>query len=256
MKSILLAVSGHSGAGKDTIADYLTKVHAFTKVGLADPLKRICFDVYAFTEDQLWGPSEMRNAPDSRYLREAAGSRGTTFLGYMDVTGTFYEKYKHLIVDGSLPAPPVDIYLTPRYALQTLGTEWGRGCYKDTWLDYGLDVARNVMDGGGSYTAKDGLHLYSRIESNEAAQSPGVVFSDIRFKNEFEKVRAAGGFLIRVLRSSANGKLSSGVTDHASEEEQNEIEDSYFDAVIHNDGTKEELYDEVDRVYGLALSRK
>lgn len=239
----IIAVSGHSGAGKDTVADYLTDNKLFVKVALADPLKRICFDVFNFTEEQLWGPSEMRNAPDRRYVRQKKGSLGSTFIGSMDVRGTVYAKYAHLIKDGHLPSPPEDEYLTARYALQTLGTEWGRACFKDVWIDYGIETAQAIIDGAANYTAKTGLDVCAEPDAVD-----GVVFSDIRFKNEFEKIRYAGGFLIRVYRKTAKGHMNGGVSGHASEAEQDDVDDDFFDAVIHNDGPKEDLYRQIDRV--------
>jgi len=253
--SVLVAVSGNAGVGKDTAADYLVANKLFVKLALADPLKRICKEVYGFTDEQLWGPSEMRNAPDRRYIRQKKGKLGTTFLGNMDVTGTVYEKYKHLVKDGHLPNPPEDVYLTARYALQTLGTEWGRDCYHNTWIDYGIETAQVILDGAGRYTAKEGLVLYDRIAQNEAEQVGGVVFSDIRFKNELNLIKAAGGVLIRLYRKAAEGKLTGGIEGHASEAEQNDVEDDFFDAVIYNDGPKEDLYRQLDRAIEAAKER-
>lgn len=251
--SFLVAVSGNAGVGKDTAADYLVANKLFVKLGLADPLKRICKEVYNFTDEQLWGPSEMRNAPDRRYIRQKKGALGTTFVD-MDVTGTVYERYKHLIRDKHLPNPPEDVYLTARYALQTLGTEWGRDCYHNTWIDYGIETAQAIMDGAGSYSAKKGfIPLMSGAE--EPPQVGGVVFSDIRFKNELNLIKAAGGFIIRLYRKEAEGKLTGGIAGHASEAEQNDVEDDFFDAVIYNDGPKDDLYRQLDRVLEAAKER-
>ena len=51
---MILGISGLAGSGKDQFATYLGPVGAVT-VALADPLKRIARDVYAFTDEQLWG---------------------------------------------------------------------------------------------------------------------------------------------------------------------------------------------------------
>jgi hypothetical protein len=87
----------------------------FVKVALADPLKRICFDVFNFTEAQLWGPSEERNKPDKRYLRMAKGALGVTER---------IVKNSEFVLE-RCANPEEDIFLTPRYALQTLGTRVG-----------------------------------------------------------------------------------------------------------------------------------
>ena len=45
----IIGVCGQAGAGKDTIADFLVKDHKFVKLSFADPLKRICHDVFDFS---------------------------------------------------------------------------------------------------------------------------------------------------------------------------------------------------------------
>lgn len=54
------------GSGKDTIAYYLVSKRGFVKMANADLLKRVAQSAFGFTDDQLWGPSELRNAPDKR----------------------------------------------------------------------------------------------------------------------------------------------------------------------------------------------
>ena len=233
MSKVLLAVSGHAGSGKDTVADMLVR-EGFVKVALADPLKRICFDVFNFTEAQLWGPSEERNKPDKRYIRMKRGELG--------VAETILKNSEFVLERH--PNPIEDVYLTPRYALQTLGTEWGRDCYKDVWIDYGLEVAQALMSGAGNYTALKGFEPH--VEPDDIA---GVVFSDIRFKNEFDKLRSIGGKIIRIRRNNVTGTPAGGVVGHASEEEQDEVDDSFFDAVIDNNGTMEELSAKVTEIH-------
>ena len=72
----LIGICGRSGSGKDTVADILVRDYGFVKVACADPLKRTCRDVYRFTDEQLWGPSKKRNAPDMRYPREHTPTTG------------------------------------------------------------------------------------------------------------------------------------------------------------------------------------
>lgn len=102
--------------------------------------------------------------------------------------------------------------ISPRQALQTLGTEWGRALWPDVW------IARALRD---------------------ARQYPAVVISDCRFRNELAAIREAGGVLVRLTRGSG---LVGDAGAHASEAEQASIPDDYFDAVIDNRAmTLEEL---------------
>src|SRR6266404_2066963 len=124
---MLVGLSGLAGSGKDTAADHLVAKHNFVKVSLADPLKRMCRDAFDFTDDQLWGPSEKRNAPDERYRRKPTQH----MLHGRDFNTTTDKCYT---CGAEKPWPPglggeeCFHYLTPRYALQKLGTEWGRDC--------------------------------------------------------------------------------------------------------------------------------
>jgi hypothetical protein len=209
-------VSGHARAGKDTVAARLVEAHGFTRVGWADPMKRFTQELFAFSDEQVWEGSR-KDEPDLRYLR-----------------GTHLE--------GTDPALMVEVpeYLTPRYALQTIGTNWGRDCYPAVWIEYGLTVARRVLSLGCPYTAKGGI----RADAFQLPQPRGVVFSDCRFRNEMEAIRDAGGVLVRVSRPGKS--VAVGIAGHASEAEMREIPDSFFDAVIDNSGTIEDLHAVVD----------
>lgn len=223
---MIVGVTGLAGSGKDTVSDYLS-TQAFVKIGFADPVKRIVMEVYDFSVDQLWGPSENRNAPDFRYPRY----HGPWVAGLCACCG-----YAPLAKpDGS------QCYLTPRFSLQTLGTEWGRGCYDDTWVAKGIRTARLLLRGGYQYYPEHGP-----AQNPDAPLPSGVVISDLRFKNEMRHVKHKGGGLtIRVKRS---GSAQTQNASHASEAEQLEVPDAYFDAVIENNGTLAALYEKVDLV--------
>lgn len=60
----LLCFAGVSGAGKDTAGAYLHERMGFTRVAVADALKRAMMQLFGLTEAQLWG--EERNVPDPR----------------------------------------------------------------------------------------------------------------------------------------------------------------------------------------------
>lgn len=360
---MIIGLVGLAGSGKDTVADMLQRFHGFRKVAFADPLKRIARDVYAFSDDQLWGPSEFRNAPDMRYPRgpkvwsypfapkgavwiPLANDKGYTLIDAEDfdlVTShrwhlsakgedkrTDYVKgpgdvklhaflmkpapgsvVDHMNGDGldnrranlrvctsaenrrnepkraassaSSPFKGVswdasrekwtakitiegatknlgrfdraeqaalaydaaareafgkfarlnaDEFLTPRYALQNLGTEFGRDCYADTWVDMGIRIARELLDpnGGKDYDAKAGVFR------STGPPPAGVVFSDCRFLNEERKIKAAGGKVVRIVRPGAGLAGAAGL--HPSEVEQLQIK---ADVEIVNAGTLDEL---------------
>jgi hypothetical protein len=101
-----------------------------------------------------------------------------------------------------------------RPLMQRLGTEVGREMFGDNfWVEAALD---RIPDG-----AK-------------------VVFSDVRYPNEADSIKALGGQIYRINRDGvgpANG--------HPSETALN---DYAFDGRIDNSGTVEQLYGQIDRV--------
>ncbi|GMV19489.1 MAG: hypothetical protein AMXMBFR56_77130 [Polyangiaceae bacterium] len=195
---MIIGISGKAGSGKDTAADVLVRDHGFVRIALADPMKRFARGLWHFTEAQLWGPSQQRNAPDPRYRRD---------------DGTF---------------------LSPRHALQTLGTEWGRECDPDVWIRYALMCAERVMSCAILHYVPD-LGL---VYGNEKPRPRGVVIPDVRFANEMKAIRLAGGQVWRVTRGTSLGGAESR---HVSETGQDSIHDDAFDRLLHNDGPLEAL---------------
>ena len=113
---------GKSGSGKDTVADYLVQKYNFTKISFADELKRIAKQVFGFSNETLWGPSELRNIPDKRY-----------------------------------PLPNGE-FLVPRKVLIELG-DAGRNSYPTIWAERTINIARKILTGGFLYTQYDGLRI-------------------------------------------------------------------------------------------------
>jgi len=208
---MIVGILGPAASGKDTMADHLVSKYGFVKVGLADPLKRICKDIYAFSDAQLWGPSEARNQPDLRYPLNGKG------------------------------------FLTPRTALQALGTEWGRTCYVNTWIDYGIRVAKEILQ-GKAYHARTGI-TGSSFPSVFSKKPTGVVFSDLRFKNELRAVQKSEGVTIRLRREGTGGDVLGGIANHPSEVEQQSLLDSEFDCVLLNPPGIPNFHSEIDKLF-------
>jgi hypothetical protein len=196
MLGLILGILGPSKSGKDTLADRLVSKHGFVKISLADPMKRYLRDFYDFSHEQLWGPSEERNRPDLRY---------PTGLGY----------------------------LTPRTALQTMGTEWARTNYENTLVAYFLRVAKRVLK-GDSYSRVFGIRDFSFLDYLNGTYDRGrkIVVPDLRYQNEVSAVRNIGGLVVRLKRLGTGGDIDGGVKNHRSEKDQESIPDSECDFVI------------------------
>jgi len=230
MTQRIVAINGVAGSGKDEGARVLVKAHDFVSVALADPLKRFLMDVYHFSEKQLWGPSVLRNQPDKRYLTYHSAEH--TLITRGSTTHVWCTRcHQEFLKDESVPSP-CEVFLTPRVALQQLGNEWGRGLYKDTWIDYTLRVANTLKLGNYLYQRTRGL-VPLRETLSLSLPAINVVVPDVRYINEFEKLKAAGALTIRVKRPGAG--LGGDLGMHASEREQLEIPDDAFHHVIQND---------------------
>lgn len=212
---------GSAGSGKSTVTERIVTKYDFVNVALADVMKRFLQELFCFTAEQLWGPSDLRNAPDKRYVQCYAS------LAHM------LSKESRLLYPDGLVAQ----YLSPRHALQTLGTEWARDmCWSDVWVAYAMRVANHVLSGVPLYDAQKGLSWPTERDISDrdyvpwGSRNKGVIFSDMRFKNEFAYVKEHGGKVVRVRRPVEALVVSSA---HQSENDLNDVPDTDFDYVIH-----------------------
>lgn len=162
MNERLIAFTGLKGSGKDTAAEALGQ--EFVNIKMAGALKHML-----------------------RSLLEYQGARSSII---------------HRMLEGDLKEVPTGFFggRTPRHAMQTIGTEWGRRLMADD--------------------------IWIKITENVVAQHPFVVISDIRFPNEIDMVRRLGGQVYRVERGSTPADL------HESEVH---IPNLQVDGIIRND---------------------
>jgi hypothetical protein len=103
--------------------------------------------------------------------------------------------------------------LTVRQLLIDLGNDFGRKYKPSIWID-------NFNHG-----------LQKLYKKNPKI----VVVTDCRFRNEFDHLKNLGFFQIRIVRDTVT-KIND-----SSETNQDGIQDTEFDFVIHNNGTKDNL---------------
>lgn len=112
---------------------------------------------------------------------------------------------------GDLKEEPCDMLLgvTPRHAMQTLGTEWGRLCiHKDIWIDAWKRQVGSCLSGY-------------------------VVCDDVRFPNEADIIREMGGRVVRIDR---------GETISDQHESERHIRDIRVSETLYNHGSLEDLF--------------
>lgn len=116
-------------------------------------------------------------------------------------------------IDGVEKELPCDLLCgqTPRWAMQSLGTEWGRECIDaDLWIEH------------WRYAFKQ--------------QHQSVVVDDCRFPNEVVAIRVAGGFVVRI-----DGRGGAIGSDHISERAGAPVMLS-----ISNAGSVEQFHEQLD----------
>lgn len=262
-KTRIIGVSGQLGSGKDTVAEHLIHEHGFVRMALADPIKRLGYHLFLFTEQQLWGASQYRNAEDARFFqdspawKEAEGRLsilGIDFCRSVLGTDDVDDAYKALI-HWFFWLKTEHPNLSPRIMLQTLGTEWGRESINpDIWINALISQARTLLHEDGStqdwtYDPLLGLVVTHTVTHSRRGRKSkpvrGVVVSDVRFENELGAIRSEGGSIIRVIRPDTDAKAQEiGITGHASETQEFSMD--VFDFLIQNESSLKQLYESVD----------
>lgn len=205
---MIIGVCGFIGSGKDTIADYLVNLHHFRRESFANTLKDAVAAVFGWDRTMLEGRTKM-----AREWREQVDSWWAQRL--------------------SIP------HLTPRFILQQWGTEVCRkNFHDDIWIASLENKLRNSRD--------------------------DVVISDCRFPNEIQAIKQSGGIVVRVLRGpepewydaavsvnrgpngnstwALSGRRLEQLGVHASE---TAWVGTKFDVVLDNNGTLDDLYQQV-----------
>lgn len=115
-------------------------------------------------------------------------------------------------IDGSLKEVPNKYGVSPRKAMQLLGTEFGRTVDPDVWPRYCLRKIEKDMTYEVARSSKTGLSSWglSRVQA--------ALITDVRFPNEAKLVREEGGLLVRI--EGSNGLPY----NHASEQHVDGIE--------------------------------
>ena len=208
---MIIGVCGFIGSGKDTIADYLTNFHGFRRESFANSLKDAVAQVFGWDRTMLEGRTKQ-----AREWREQIDPWWANRLNMPN--------------------------LTPRWILQYWGTEVCRqGFHDDMWI--------------------------AALENKLRTSTDNVVISDCRFPNEIKSIKQAGGIVVRVVRGvepewydaavsvnrgpngnstwALSGRRLEQLGVHASE---TSWVGTKFNSVLDNNGTLDDLYQQVKRL--------
>lgn len=181
---VVIGLSGKAGVGKSTAASRLVHVHNFTQTRFAAPLKAM--------------------------LR--------AFLYETGLTPALVNR----MIEGDLKEVNIPELggATPRYAMQTLGTEWGRQLIsRSLWTDAWKANIKALTQNG-----------HNRF-----------VVEDCRFVNEIEAIHSLDGIVIEI--AGTHSGLRNGASGHSSEGQT-----LAWDQKILNDGSLDAFTAKIDRV--------
>lgn len=202
-----IILSGEAGAGKDSVADILVDRHGYRKVMLSDEMKRFAGRVFGFTDEQLYGPSTMRNEPDPRWARPCPDCRG---LGLTQLAEPGAPSSARLCKTCDGMGKINDN--SPRRVLQLLGDEWGRQLiHPDIWTMSSRPMLEDLV-----------------------AQGTRIVINDARFENDRANLASwFSGACVDVRTTRDRGSRREAWRLHASELSRPATEQ--LQHVIHND---------------------
>lgn len=163
---MIVGLCGFISSGKSTAANILIDNHGFTRLAFADPLKDACSKIFGWPRELLEGDTS-----NSRDFREKVDTFWSTELGY-------------------------DI--TPRQALQVLGTEAGREIFgENLWT---ASLKQKILD----KKKKDAI----------LRQTSNIVITDVRFPNEIMMLKSLGAKIVEVSRGEKPVWYKTALTDN------------------------------------------
>ena len=147
-------------------------------------------------------------------------------FAYISFAGPIYQAVSEItglapaqLKDRGLKEQPIPwLGKSPRELLQTLGTEWGRQMVRDD--------------------------IWIKLAMRRAAEYERVAITDVRFANEAEAIRHAGGQVWLVERPGAG--LAGAAGGHSSEAG---IPDHLVHQVVRNIGTLDDLEEAVNAAF-------
>lgn len=188
----IIGISGKIGVGKDTIAKNIQIID-----------KESNWQIKKFAAGVKKVASLLLNVPVSKFEDQEYKEQ---FLG--PEWNYDLELDRTIIVDGVAKHLHEHHQMTVREFLQRVGTDAMRyGLHTNTWVNMLMAEYKPMKDSDEEYT------------------HPNWIVTDVRFPNEYDAIKKAGGYVIRINRN--NGIQNNHVSETA-------LDGQDFDLVINN----------------------
>lgn len=228
----IVLLVGHSGVGKDTVANaYCDPKYGKNaiKIALADPAKRIAQYLFGFIDEQLWGDSKYRDIKDPRLYEKSFYENWRWELSKRKLTdkdrSIFYKFDSLNVMTNRLADGRIDCFagLSPRDVIKIITESYVNSKDRYYWVNYAKETAKELLSGGYTYTPQQGL-----IENDGFYDK--VVVSDGRHLTEVVSFAEVGAkiVLIDALRKSSDDT-------HRSVIEIDKIPREYFNYKFYNE---------------------
>lgn len=239
MLPIILLV-GHSGVGKDTVANEICRLEAdrAVKLALADPIKRIAKAYFEFSDEQLWGVSKFRDIPDPKLSDINFWSENSQKIGYrgyfatkewseLDSKFKLYDLYRSIYSKHNLESRFYN--KSPRDILRFIGETYVNSKDRFFFANYAKQTAKELLSGGYRYDQTKGL-----IKDEKTSVPSLVIVSDGRHLSEVVTFAESNAKIINILSSNC---IEEKDPYHRSVREVDIIDSKYFDSVFVNNKT-------------------
>jgi len=171
---VTIAIMAESGHGKDFCGQWMVKNLGFIDLAFADHIKRLCRAVFKpFTDDALWGEPVLRNTEvpinwDEAEYRFTWGLDDWIWqisnlsveerAEYKAMVKKWFNHIRQWSFRDDVDQEVIKGNLSPRIALQLLGTEYGRAFNQRIWSGLILDsVIPKIRNKDNDYQRTFGL---------------------------------------------------------------------------------------------------
>lgn len=228
----IILLVGHSGVGKDTVANaYCDPKYGQNaiKIALADPIKRIAKYLFHFTNEQLWGESKYRDIIDPKlssndFYNNYSSESSNYSLEQIDLD--IFHRFKNLNnIHRNLYNGDSALWSnkSPRDIIKMIGESYVNLKDRYFWANYAKETAKELLSGGYTYTPQQGL-----VEKEDAYYDK-VIISDGRHLAEVVTFAEVGAKIVRVVGYNQNSDNT-----HRSVREIDKISLDYFDYKFYN----------------------